>query len=87
MRRAVLGGVMKRCADCRYFEHNGDGFPLCLRNVKNQENVVGVPLRDRDYEHCRLERKHGWLDARLLGACGKEGRFFSPRYIVEREEK
>lgn len=77
---------MKLCIDCRYFEDNRDGYPICLRNVKSNSDLVGVPLKGRDYEHCRLERKHGWLDARLLGACGKEGRFFNPRPIAEGEE-
>lgn len=66
---------MKLCKDCKYVSVQ-HGISRCTSPKQGRSLVTGG-LR---YEgECEVLRYPGWLDARLLHMCGKEGRWWGPR--------
>lgn len=64
---------MKLCKDCKHISNTDIYYPRCNR-PGGYEFVHGeLQLMD---SYCCNERSTGWLQTRLQGVCGKEGRYF-----------
>jgi hypothetical protein len=59
------------CTDCLFVYHGKCTHRVILRK---QDLVAGV--EHTEYSSCWKDRSHGYIVCRLLGSCGKEGRFF-----------
>lgn len=64
---------MKLCKNCKHFKivH---GSAECTRGAHEINLITGYTIPD--YYGCIYERYYGYVLARLLGKCGKEGRFY-----------
>ena len=64
------------CVYCVHHVLNAN-VHMCIRLWKTRINLVtGDTTVDGGNRRCGAERMEGWLFARLMGKCGKEGRFF-----------
>lgn len=73
---------MKLCVDCKHYFKGMVGFQdsnSCFRGKTSFDIVTGISKIEK--LSCHDERSAGKIWAKLLGMCGKEGRFF-----VKREE-
>lgn len=75
---------MKLCRDCKNFVAKDDYRENRCHRPKFKETnpVTGeVTLTNDDgwLSNCRLSREDGWFDARFMGSCGKEGRFWEAK--------
>lgn len=66
------------CRDCRYSTSWITRTTCDLKDVYETDLVTGIRILSRAFS-CELERKHGRIRARLLGTCGKEGRFWEKK--------
>jgi hypothetical protein len=69
---------VKRCIDCRF--SIGTGEYMKCGSDGTGEVLEGKPVPNQlGSMYCETNRIYGWLHARLLGVCGREGRFFQPK--------
>ena len=81
---------MKICKDCKWY--NADTildmrFGKCTspRRRYTVDRVTGE--RRFIFDYCSVLRIGGWLQARLSGDCGEEGRWFEPKDENNEEEE
>lgn len=78
---------MKLCTDCRHhfkrpiFRPEFElFFDECHRKPPaRRTSIVNGKIETDEYDLCEAVRQFGWIESRLFGHCGKEGRFFEPR--------
>lgn len=74
--------TIKLCKDCKHHIASDSTMYVtadkCMRWGRSIELVRGT-LRDASLDFCSAERSSGWLESRLHGECGKEGRFWEPK--------
>lgn len=58
--------MKKDCKDCKHFREYGTIYPPLCSTAK-----VDYPMN-----FAKIQRDDNWLLARVLGTCGKSGRFF-----------
>lgn len=78
----------KICADCKHHYLEGAppwGNPACHAPQNEDTRVRAEDLISRRTEkryrwsYCTLHREDGWLSARVIKTCGREGRWFEPK--------
>lgn len=74
--------AVKLCKDCKhYVESRSADLDRCnMRPVacaKYRALVRGIPTDD--FSFCDIHRSAGWLDARMMDKCGKEGRWWEEK--------
>lgn len=67
---------MKLCKNCKFISKDHIIYPRC--NRPDGYDLVSGELRRVD-NYCCEERVVGWLQSRIKGTCGKEGRYFEDK--------
>jgi hypothetical protein len=66
---------MKLCKDCKWWiRDNG----IC----NAPKNRIVSPVNGETFhitQYCEQHRAFGWLQCRIIGVCGKEGRWWGPK--------
>jgi hypothetical protein len=71
---------MKLCTDCKHFEPldamrvDVSGYGICT--LQTYQNPVTGRISVHGESFAYWQRGHSWFNARVQGACGREGRFF-----------
>ena len=63
---------MKYCKDCKH--HRVWHHQYC-----NAKNSVDPNMRNSMSTLCEDQREYGWILSRLVGTCGREGRFYESK--------
>lgn len=63
---------MNKCTDCEYSKERYEILE-CRRIDARTGKPIGVPC------NCDTQRTGGFIFARVMGLCGKKGRFFSAK--------
>lgn len=73
----------KLCKDCKhYVESNSATYDRCKMRtiVYIQPSLVRSELPEKPrYSFCDIQRSFSWLDARMFGRCGREGRWWEEK--------
>lgn len=79
------------CANCKHYEEyesfyagpwEKERFSRCKRNsfsMASTSIVTGEVTVEEKNLYCSIERRDDWLHSRMLGSCGKKGRFYEPK--------
>lgn len=61
--------MKKDCKDCKHYRDYGNFYPpLCMaKKTTSPMNFI------------KMERSDGWFMSRVVGSCGKSGRFFESK--------
>ncbi|MBT6049174.1 hypothetical protein HN803_04540 [candidate division WWE3 bacterium] len=81
-----MAKCIKKCIGCQNVVGSGEFSQCCApQNIDKKRmealKLVGIENPSNKYRcyYASLQRGEGWLGARLLNYCGKEGRWFIPR--------
>lgn len=70
---------MKLCANCRHSVDRCAALDSCARSVRTRIDPRNGSEIKTGWRFARLEREPGRIMARLIGMCGKEGRFWEAK--------
>ena len=78
---------MKLCKDCKYCEDSDTRFSICScqRNPTRINYTTGI--KEMRWSHCNLLREDGFIGCRIMGCCGREGRFFEKCSLTQQSVK
>ena len=68
----MLKNELKICKDCKYADPS---TYWCDYPIKVKTNLVTGKIKIEEHS-CSYHRGDDWLTCRMLGTCGKEGRFY-----------
>jgi hypothetical protein len=68
------------CADCKWVDFTKSHYYSYCEgpHIKFHYDVVSGKSTPLD-NSCNVQRSDGWLSSRMMGQCGKAGRFFQPK--------
>lgn len=73
----MAGKFMKPCIECKWQIKNSCENP---KNISYYYDLVtGKKELIFYFSSCYSHRGEGWIACRLLGLCGREGRWFEPK--------
>ena len=74
----------KLCKDCKHYVANemGSGHDRCSKHPSDDYHGGYALVRGESrlrLRYCDMERREGWIESRLTGHCGSEGRWWEAK--------